>query len=225
MRLRWGCGVSKSAEDRLALLLHQSEALDNDLAKLLRKCAPASPRAVISLALSQAAFEHAVSQRVLIAAGLSGTAMALCRLQFEAVVRAAWTGQGASEKWLEAFTTPVEGEGHKEPIMGPPIPSMLDAFAQHAPHVASEFRKLYGTIAGMHSFVHGGSQAVGHALMGGYPADKLASVLYNRNLLQWYTANGAVLVAQDPALVPRMRLLQEKHGGCMPPIAPARPTP
>ena len=138
-------------------------------------------------------------------------------------MRAAWTGQGATDKWLDAFTTPVEGEGHKEPIMGPPIPSMLDAFARHAPHVAAEFRKLYGTIEAMHSFVHGGSQAVAHALMGGYPADKLASALYNRNLLQWYTANCAVVVTRNASLRPRMNLLREKHGGCMPPIASAQP--
>lgn len=173
---------------------------------------------MVSLALAHAASEHAVSQRVLLEAGLSGTAMALCRLQFEAVVRAAWTGQGASEKWLDAFTAPVEGEGHKEPVMGPPIPAMIEAFAEHAPHVAAEFRKLYGTIAAMHSFVHGGAQAVAHAMMSGYPAEKLASVMHNRNLLQWFTANCAVVVAQDPLLTPRMQLLREKHGACMPPI-------
>ncbi|MCY1554946.1 hypothetical protein D9M68_915600 [compost metagenome] len=140
------------------------------------------------------------------------------------MVRAAWTGQGASEKWIEAFTTPVEAEGHKEPTTGPPIPSMLDTFGQHAPHVAEEFRKLYGTIPAMHSFVHGGSQAVAHSLMGGYPADKLAGVLLNRNLLQWYTANCAVVVAQNPQLRPRMNLLREKHARCMPPpSAPQSP--
>lgn len=208
--------MTEPAEDRLDRLLVQSEALDDDVAKLLRRCRPDSRRAVISLALANAAFEHAVSQRVLLESGLSGTAMALCRLQFEAVVRAAWTGQGASEKWLDAFTTPVEGEGHKEPVMGPPIPAMLDAFAEHVTHAAAEFRKLYATIAAMHSFVHSGAQAVGHALMGGYPAEKLTSVLNNRNLLQWFTANCAVVVAQDPSLVPRMRMLQEKHGACMP---------
>ncbi|WP_440532569.1 DUF6988 family protein [Variovorax sp. YR566] len=204
-------------EARLEGLLAASEALDEDVGKLLGKCQATSKRGVIALALCHAAFEHAVSQRLLLEAGLTGTALALCRLQFEAVVRAAWTGQGAAEKWIEAFTTPVEAEGHKEPVTGPPIPSMLDAFGQHAPHVAAEFRKLYGTIPAMHSFVHGGAQAVGYALMGGYPAGKLTGVLMNRNLLQWYTGNCAVVVAQDPQLVPRMRLLREKYGGCMPP--------
>jgi hypothetical protein len=214
--------MSASAEERLDQLLLQSEALDDDVAKLLRKCQPASVRAVISLALCQAAFEHAVSQRVLLELDLSGTALALCRLHFEAVVRAAWIGQGATEKWLRAFTTPVEGEGLQEPIKGPPIPSMLDAFEHHAPTVAAQFRKLNGTIEGMHSFVHGGAQAVGHALQP-YPADKLASAVHNRNLLQWYTANCAVVVTQSATLRPRMNLLREKHGGCMPPIGSAQP--
>ena len=92
--------------------------------------------------------------------------------------------------------------------MVPPIPAILDAFAEHAPHVAIELRKLYATIPAMRSFVHPGVQAIGHALMGGYPAEKLAPVLHNRNLLQWFTANCAVVVAQDPSLVPRMRLLK-----------------
>ena len=219
--------MSESAEDGLRRLLALSEALDDDVAKLLRKCEAASPRSMLSLALCHAAFEHAVSQRVLIDEGLTGTALALCRLQFEAVVRAAWMGKGASNKWVKAFTTAVEGEGHKEPIMGPPIPSMLDAFEKHAPQIAAEFRKLYGTIEGMHSFVHGGSQTVAHALMGYYPAEKLASVLRNRNLLLVYTANCAIVAAEITLLRPRFNLLKEKHGAAMPPIAsalPAQPT-
>lgn len=208
----------ESADDRLNQLLQQCEALDEDVAKLLRKCEAASPRAMLSLALCNAAFEHALSQRVLMEAGLTGTALALCRLHFEATVRAAWMGKGASNKWVKAFTTAVDdSEGHKEPIMGPPIPAMLDAFAKHAPHIAAEFRKLYATIDGMHSFVHGGSQTVAHALMGGYPADKLASVLRNRNLLQVYTANCAIVTAESGMLGPRFGLLKEKHWAAMPP--------
>ena len=52
-------------------------ALTIDLVKLMNKGRPSGRRAVISLALCHAAFEHAVSQRVLLAEGLSGTAMAV----------------------------------------------------------------------------------------------------------------------------------------------------
>lgn len=134
--------------DRLDDLLRRSASLDDDVAKLLRKCAATTQRTVISLALCNTAFEHAVSQRVLLELGLSGTALALSRLHFEALVRAAWTGQGASDKWISEFSTPVTGSSLREPIKGPPIPSMLDSFAPHAPEVAAQFRRLYSTIEG-----------------------------------------------------------------------------
>jgi|GEM_PF-857245 len=210
-----------SAASYLPSLLAASEALDDDLGKLLSKCRARSKRGVIALALCNTAFEHALSQRLLLEAGLTGTALALCRLQFEAVVRAAWTAQCANDEWLKKFTTPVEGEGHQEPASQLPIATMLKHFEQQAPHIAAEFSRLLGTIKAMHSFVHSGSQAVVHALMPTYPVENLTAVVWNRNLLQLYTANAAVIGAQDQGLVPRMRLLREKHGKCMPP-APSR---
>ncbi|HYP84964.1 DUF6988 family protein [Variovorax sp.] len=206
---------------RLAELLVASEALDEDVGKLLGKCQPRSRRGLIAMALCGTAFEHGVSLRLLIDAGLTGTASALCRLQFEAVVRAAWTAQCANEEWLDKFTTPVEGPGHEEPASQVSIPTMLKHIRSHASHVATEFELLLGAIKAMHSFVHSGSQAVVHALMPSYPNDKLMAVIWNRNLMLLYVANAAVIAAQDPGLVPRMRLLREKHSSCMPPIQPS----
>jgi hypothetical protein len=210
--------TNEDADERLDSLLQASEQLDRDVEKLIDRVEPRGRRAIIGLALCRAAHEHAMSQRLLFEAGHNLTALALLRLQFEAVVRAAWTNQGATESWLDAFTTPVEGEGHREPITGPPIPSMLNAFEPFSPHVASEFRKLYGTIGAMHSFVHGGAQAVVHALRP-YPAEKLISALLNRNLLQWYTANCALVASESVLLRPRLSVLKEKHAQCMPPAA------
>lgn len=202
---------------RLAELLAISEALDDDVGKLLGKCQPRSRRGIIAMALCSTAYEHALSQRLLLDARLTGTALALCRLQFEAVVRAVWTAQSATDEWLQKFATPVEGPEHKEPASQVSIAIMLKHIDQQVPHVAAEFSRLLSTIKAMHSFVHSGSQAVAHALMSSYPSKNLMAVVWNRNLLQWYTANAAVIAAQDQGLVPRMRLLREKHGKCMPP--------
>ena len=208
--------IEPNAQARLAELLTASAALDEDVGKLLGKCQPRSRRGLIATALCGTAFEHGVSQRLLIDAGLTGTAVALCRLQFEALVRAAWTAQCANEEWLDKFTTPVEGPDHEEPAAQISIPTMLKHIRSHAPHVATEFELLLGTIKAMHSSVHSGSQAVVHALMPSYPSQKLMAVVWNRNLMLLYVANAAVIAAQDPGLVPRMRLLREKHGACMP---------
>lgn len=203
-------------EARLAELLAASEALDEDMAKLLGKCQARSKRGVIVMALCGAAVEHALSQRLLVDAGLTGTALALCRLQFEAVVRAVWTAQCANDEWLDKFTTPVDGPGHQEPASQVSISTMLTHIEREVPHLAVELAKLLSTIKAMHSFVHSGSQAVAHALMPSYPSEKLMAVILNRNLMLLYVANAAVMAAEDPGLVPRMRLLREKHGACMP---------
>ena len=65
-------------------------------------------------------------------AGHHGTALALVRLHFETTVRAAWVQIGATEDWLNKFTEPVPAGSMKEPSLGPPIPSMLDAIEARA---------------------------------------------------------------------------------------------
>jgi len=208
--------MSGGVDEALRKLLGASESLDEDLGKLLRKCRPTDRRGLIGLALCGAAYEHAVSQRLLLEAGLTGTALALCRLHFEAVVRAVWTIQCANDAWLEDFTTPVEAAEHREPASQVAVGRMLDHIERDVPHVAEQFRLLASTIKAMHSFVHSGSLAVVHSLMPEYPQEKLIAMLMNRNLLHLYVANACIIAAQDPNLVPRMRLLREKHANCMP---------
>jgi hypothetical protein len=105
------------------------------------------------------------------------------------------------------FYTGAQG---RAPRAGHGLADPLYAFALHAPEIALKFRDLYATIAVLHSFVHGGVHTVVYA-MRLYPADKLVSVLQNRNLLEWFTANCADMVAQNPGLLQRLRLVQEKH--------------
>lgn len=69
----------------------------------------------------------AVSQRLLIGSGQHGTALALI------AIRAAWVRFGAKDDWLEAFTEPVPDGSLKEPVLGPPIPSMLYTIEPNAP--------------------------------------------------------------------------------------------
>ncbi|MDM0113946.1 hypothetical protein QTI66_17460 [Variovorax sp. J22R133] len=137
-------------DTRLAELLEASEALDEDMGKLLGKCQPRSKRGIIATALCGAAFEHALSQRVLISAGLTGTALALRRLHVEAVVRAVWTAQCANDEWLEKLTAPVDGPDHEEPAPKVGIATMLSHIKREVPNLAAEFARLLTTIKAMH---------------------------------------------------------------------------
>lgn len=204
-------------EHELQRVLAASEAFDVELHALLQTgWNTTSPRSTICMAYCRSAVEHAIAQRILIEAGLSGTALSLIRLQFEAVVRATWILLAAKDDWLVKFSAPVPDGDLSEPQMGPPIPSMIDAIGSVAAQAGAELKRLDGTIKVMHSFVHGGVHLVVHALRG-YPPEKLMAVLQNRNLLLLMLVNVIVIASQDPRLHGSVSRLAAKHGGCMPP--------
>ncbi|MCZ4316556.1 hypothetical protein O4H66_24400 [Comamonadaceae bacterium G21597-S1] len=208
----------KASSDELARILALSEKFDEDVLCLLKAgWSTSTQRVSISMAYCKAAIEHAISQRVLIEAGLHGTALSLIRLHFEAVVRAAWSLQGAKDEWVEKFCRPVRDGDFSEPQMGPPIPAMLDAIKQYAPDAAREFARLNETTKVMHSFVHGGAHLVVHALRG-YPRDKLVAVMMNRNLLTLQLTNVIVIGSQMPNLRGSVGKLGAVHAACMPPL-------
>lgn len=208
-----------TSHDELARMLILSQALDEDVYALLETgWNVTSQRLAICMGFCKAAVEHAISQRVLIEAGLHGTALSLIRLQFETVVRAEWVLHGAKDDWLVKFSTPVLAGDLNEPYLGPPIPSMLDSIAPYAPQAVSEFRRLNMTMKVMHSFVHGGAHLVVHALRG-YPPEKLVSVIQNRNLLLLMLTNVIVIAGQQPELKGVVGRLGTAHAGCMPPPA------
>ena len=203
---------------RLGKFLDGCAALDRDVEQLLRQgWTTSSPRQVITMAYCKAALEHAVSQRTLVGLGHHGTALALIRLHYETTIRAAWVQLGASDDWLQAFSNPVPAGSFKEPTMGPPIPSMLDAIEAVAPDLTREGRRLYETVKVMHSFVHGGAHLAVHALRG-YPPDKLIDVLRNRNLLCLMLCNVIVVTAGKPERQGSVGRLSRAHADVMPPM-------
>ena len=201
----------------LGQFLDGCAALDKDVEKLLAAgWNTSSSRHAITMGFCRAALEHAVSQRVLMGAGHHGTALALMRLHFETTVRAAWVQIGAAEDWVKNFTEPVPIGSLKEPTLGPPIPSMLDAIEARAPDMAREGRRLYQTVKVMHSFVHGGAHLVVHALRG-YPPEKLVDVMRNRNLLCLMLCNVIVVTSGKKDLEGSVTRLSRVHAEVMPP--------
>ncbi len=213
----------QTGNEALQLLLEYSAALDLDVTRLIEASwTTSSRRQLVCLAFCKGALEHAVSQRALIGIGNIGTALALIRLQFETVVRAAWIEVGASDAWLDAFTSSTSSGDLKEPHKGPPIPAMLDSVGKAAPSVAQELRRLNETVQVMHSYVHGGVHLVSYALTG-FPVEKLKDVIRNRNLLQLILCNVMIVASQKGELQGTVGRLSKAHARCMPPPTPWRP--
>jgi len=205
---------------RLGRFLDGCVALDRDVEKLLKDgWNTSTARHVVTMGFCRAALEHGVSQRVLMGTGQHGTALALIRLHFETTVRAAWVLMGCTEEWLTRFTEHVPEGSLDEPNMGPRILPMLQDIEAHAPDLAAEGRRLYGTVKVMHSFVHGGAHLVVHALRG-YPVDKLIDVLRNRNLLCLILCNVIVAASGKKELFGTVGRLSRAHAEVMPPPLP-----
>ncbi len=202
----------------LGRVLDESAAFDLEVSRLLEAGWNVSTqRLAVSMALCKVALEHAVSQRVLLATGKNnGTALALIRLHFEAIIRAAWVMHGASDNWIAEFSKPVPDGDLNEPQLGPPIPSMIDAIALKIPEMADEFRTLYATVKVMHSFVHGGAHQVAHALRG-FGAQRLVYVLRNRNKLTLILCYVIVYGSNKAHLQGVVTRISNAYAGCMPP--------
>ena len=207
------------AYSRLGCMLDESAAFDSDVTQLLEAAwGTSTVRQTICFAYCKAALEHALSQRALLGIGKSGTALALTRLHYETVVRAAWIILAASDQWLSEFVTPVVAGDFNEPILGPPIPAMLDSIALKQPELVRDLRKLNETVKVMHSFVHGGVHLVAHALRG-YPPENLIALLQNRNLLILQLCNVIVVASGRRSLFGSVGRLSRLHANCMPPVS------
>ena len=203
-------------------MLEKSAALNERLADLFAAPRPPqSPRELLTVAMCSVAMEHWFSQRLLIEAGCHTTAMALVRLQFEFVVRAIWMHHGATDKWIEAFTSPMQPGQLSEPILGPGVEPMLETIARTAPaQIGAMLQQLKaGAWQPMHSYVHGGVRSVAQTLAGATPY-QLTSVLRNANGLAMLAANLLMIVENDSSKAGRIREIQIANLDCLPPLNP-----
>lgn len=161
--------------------------------------------------------QHATSQLVLAAEHLDVSATTLVRPTFEALVRAIWCRDGASDDWLEGFlsSAPDAVTSDAETRTGPPVDSMLQSIrGRHPTWLFESLERLkQQTWRAMHSYVHGGVRPFAQALSP-MPGHELAGVVIN--------ANGMLLLATQiyrmsaGAASPSLASLQQAHARCLP---------
>lgn len=165
--------------------------------------------------------EHAFVLRSAFGALAPNTGAALLRLQYEALLRAAWLLYAANPNQLEKLARALNLEAEQAAKNLPGYMEMLDAVSKHAPAglsaPLSEFNQ-YSRHA-LNSFVHGGIHPLRRA-QEGFPVELAARlVLMSNGLLHFAYRMLAVLSGSKPRL-DKVTHLYLEFKECLPVIEP-----
>lgn len=205
----------------LDAILEQSAALHSELGELWLKLElPDSNRGKIVVGYCCIVREHVISQQHLFAIGHHVTALTLVRPTFESLVRAIWCLQGASDDWIEKFSTSSapDADLRRETHTGPPVDSMLETIQRYHPEFVhrSLVELKEATWQPMHSYVHGGIRPVVQALVG-LPEPQQISAIRNGNGFAMFATNVLLINGEGPAGV--LQPIQLRYNECLPPTS------
>ena len=197
------------------------ERLDAALPAGLRDALPIDPRHRATLVATRLALEHGAAARILLLTGVAPqSGAALVRLQYEALLRAAWSLYAATPAHVSRLTATLDAQGEKSAEALPSAKEMLEALVKAAPagiHVPlTAFREA--TWKALNSFVHTGLHAVSRAA-GGFPEALAVQLVRCSNALmhQAYRQLGAF---SGQSTMDTITALHRDYSDCLPVMAP-----
>lgn len=182
--------MDTSADDFFAILDQSA-----DLEDRLQGCFPegallladASPRHELAARAAQLTLEHASALRAAFAVNAPSSAAALMRLQYEALLRAAWLLYAASPDQVTKLGRDLDAAAEQASKNAPGYLDMLGAIERHAPAGLSkplaEFNQ-YSRHA-MNSFVHAGIHPLART-RSGFPAQLALKLLQFSNAMMHF---------------------------------------
>lgn len=151
---------ASTTPDDVTAVLAASEELQADIEDLLGSFLwpELGERGVATLVLCQIVFEHAVSMRLLLSATLHTSAIALVRVQFDAVVRAAWILHCATDEQAAKLAAPLSEASEQGAKNLPSTHDMIGELERQGPRGAGPmFRRFQTRMSrGLNSVVHAG---------------------------------------------------------------------
>jgi hypothetical protein len=151
------------------------------------------------------------------------SAMTLVRPAYEALVRAIWCLNGASEEWINQFVSADadRANGPGETIKGPPLDSMLDTIAKHHPQWVHDSLTVFkdATWLPMHSYVHGGIRPVIQTISG-CPDHLKVNVILNGNGFVLMAINAMLIAGGERERIKQLQPVQKRHVSSLPPMTP-----
>jgi hypothetical protein len=203
-------------------LIARSADLEEELHRLLAlQPANDSERLAASRIACSIAFEHAESAKVLIVSAHITSALALIRLQYEALVRAMWLLYAASPSAVTKLTADLTHESEADANSLPMLSKMLEKIEGKAPKTAVdqpvEFKEY--SWKPLCSFVHLGIHAVSRQSTG-YPMPLILQLLKASNGLSVMVGMLLVILSGDAEQKGRMRTIQQSFSDCLPDYRP-----
>jgi hypothetical protein len=187
----------------VAVLLARSHTFDIALRTTLigeeERKIPGSARTNAAFSCCKIALEHGSGFQHLVSVENATSAIALVRLQFEAVLRGSWLFFAASDDWIGKFTSQPTSNRHVESTKFPFANVMLEDLSTSPaepvlPQSLANLKKLAWD--SMNSYTHGGFRMMARAL-DGFEPELLAWMLKTTNSLSYITAQLIAQIAND----------------------------
>ncbi len=182
-----------------------------------------SPKFSICANACLLSLEHASSVRILFAAEAPHSATGLLRLQYEALLRAAWVLYAANELQHSKLATQLDIESEHAANKLPGPAEMLKALEAKAPIGLIQPLNEFKTVAmkGLNSFVHGGIHPLTR-IKEGFPEVLALQLVRNSNGLMHFGYRMLASLAGSQALMNQMTHLYGPFADCFPQPVAAR---
>lgn len=155
--------------------------------------------------------------RVLFAADATHSATGLLRLQYEALLRAAWVLYAGNELQLSKLTTQLDIDSEHAAINLPSPADMLKTLETKAPIGLIQPLNEFKTVAmkGLNSFVHGGIHPLTR-IKEGFPETLGLQLVRNSNGLMHFGYRMLASLTGSQALMNQMTHLHGEYSDCFP---------
>lgn len=205
----------------IAVLLDNSNTFDTALRTALigetERAIPPGARTNAAFAYCKIALEHGSGFQHLLAIDNATSAMALVRLQYEAVLRGSWVFYAAPDVWIEKFSSEPKSNSGKEPAKFPDVYQLLEELA-----ASSADQVLFQSLAALkakawdalNSYTHGGLRMMTRSL-NGFEPELLVWMLRTTNSISYIAAQLLAHVANDPACSNQLFSIRTAMSDCM----------
>ncbi|MGD3726020.1 hypothetical protein QT597_11695 [Xanthomonas citri pv. citri] len=209
----------------IARTLARSDQMHERILELLGKEGfHGAPRSQVATGMCFVAMEHAQGLRSLIALALANSAVGLMRIQFEALMRAAWLLYAAPEATIVKLLSPLTLDSEKAAKNLPGVNEMLEGLRKSiggpgegipasAYEMLAHFKDV--TWSAMNSFVHGGIHPL-RRFEEGFPLPLALQILRNSNGLVTMTGMLLAVLTGNSLIASAMSRIQPDFSDCLP---------